>query len=243
LKIACVSDVHGKLAAVQWPKADVLILGGDILPNLSRVLNSDVFMQTMWLEETFAPLIQKLLDKGVYDHIVMTPGNHDKVFAYNEKEARAILNRIRGSFHLLINEDAIIDGKVFWGSPMSRWFYGQHWVFNFPDHNANFARARAHSRNCWELIPDDVEVLITHGPALGILDECANGDLAGCPWLKERMCELKNLKLHVVGHIHEAAGQKMWSPSPLSQSEIICVNASICTLAYKPTNLAQVVTI
>lgn len=236
MQIACVSDVHGKLGAVKWPKADVLVLGGDMLPNLSRVLNSDVFMQTMWLEETFAPVVHGMLDRGLYNHVVMIPGNHDKIFAYKEKEARAILNRIRGSFHLLINEDVIIDGKVFWGSPMTPWFYGHNWVFNFPDHNENFARARAHARNCWDLIPDDVEVLITHGPARDMLDECKNGDRAGCPYLKDRLKNLKSLKLHVCGHIHEAYGQ-METDSRLS------VNASVCTLAYKPTNEVQVVEI
>ena len=242
MDIACISDVHGKLN-IKWPRADVLVLAGDILPNLSRVLQRDVFMQTMWLEETFAPVIQGLLDKNVYKHVVMTPGNHDKIFAYQEETARNILKKIRGSFHLLINESVTIDDKVFWASPMSKWFYGHHWVFNFPDHNENWFRAKAHAVACWDLIPDDVEVLITHGPALDILDECKNGDRAGCQWLKERLGELDNLKLHIVGHIHEAAGQTKWSNAPLSRPEIICVNASICTLEYKPTNPAQVVKI
>lgn len=239
MKIACVSDVHGKIG-FQWPKADVLVLAGDILPNFSYVKRSDCFMQSMWLEETFCPLVQKLLDKNAYDHVVMIPGNHDRLFQMDEELARKVLKPIRGSFHLLIDEDAVIDGKIFYGSPWTPWFGGDFWAFNFPDHNANFFRARAHSRVCWDNIPDDTEVLITHGPPRGILDEVNRGETVGCPWLKERIDSLDKLKLHVFGHIHESQGMKILGHKSGFRT---FVNAAVCTLNYKPVNQVQVIEI
>ena len=43
-------------------------------------------------------------------------------------------------------------------------------------------------------------------------------------------------RLHVFGHIHEDYGVTMEGPTTL-------VNASTCTLNYKPANLPQVITL
>lgn len=239
MKIACASDIHGMIgrAKFAWPKADVLVLAGDICPNLSRHRRSDAFMQGMWLEDTFAPAMSTFLMRGMYDHIVMIPGNHDFVFQHEEEKARKVLKKIPPpttgtTFHLLINETAIVDGKVFWGSPWTPWFWD--WAFNFPDHNANFARARAAARACWEDIPDDVEVLITHGPPKGILDKTRDGKEVGCPWLLERLEDFPFLKAHIFGHIHESYGQAV-------QNNVTFVNAAVCTLGMDPKNIMQVI--
>ncbi len=235
MKLALASDIHGKYN-FKWPKADVLVLAGDLLPNLSRVDHRDVFMQKMWIQDTFAPAMHSLLGLKVYKHIVIIPGNHDKAFRYEEKAVREILSQIAGSFHCLIDQQVTIDGKVFHGSPMTPWFGGDYWVYNFPDHRANMGRYKAHAQACWDLIPDDVEVLITHGPPEGILSETWDGTDAGCKELKKRVCELEKLKLHVFGHIHEGYGQMEWEQK-------LFVNAAVCTLQYKPTNPVQVVEI
>ena len=63
-------------------------------------------------------------------------------------------------------------------------------------------RERDEMHKCWELIPDDVEILITHGPAYGIMDECPNH--AGCEALLDRIKVLRKnkLRVHIFGHIH-----------------------------------------
>ena len=66
-------------------------------------------------------------------------------------------------------------------------------------------RAKIHKH--WEVIPEDVNILITHGPPKGILDltEDKLGDLTlvGCNSLRRRVNELQNLVLHCFGHIHD----------------------------------------
>lgn len=94
------------------------------------------------------------------------------------------------------------------------------WAFNVP---ANSARIR----QIWSKIPNDVDVLLTHGPPAKILDRTYDGVNAGCQPLLERIKQIKP-RLHVFGHIHEAYGLE-------EQNSTIFVNASTCSLRYKPT--------
>ncbi|KAJ5808002.1 hypothetical protein N7474_009271 [Penicillium riverlandense] len=50
-----------------------------------------------------------------------------------------------------------------------------------------------------------VDMMITHGPPLGIFDEVAHGARVGCPHLL-RAAERARPRLHVFGHIHEGYG-------------------------------------
>jgi len=58
------------------------------------------------------------------------------------------------------------------------------------------------------MIPDDVNVLITHGPPSGILDLNDDDEYCGCVNLLHRIKELTKLKCHVFGHIHNEYGTK-----------------------------------
>lgn len=58
-------------------------------------------------------------------------------------------------------------------------------------------------------IPPDTDILITHGPPFGILDQASgSGDHQGCRALLDRILQLKP-KLHVFGHVHGAHGTFM----------------------------------
>jgi Icc-related predicted phosphoesterase len=59
----------------------------------------------------------------------------------------------------------------------------------------------------WEAIPDDTDILITHGPAFGTLDTVTGRpyDNLGCELLAERI-EVIKPKIHVCGHIHSGYG-------------------------------------
>jgi Icc-related predicted phosphoesterase len=58
----------------------------------------------------------------------------------------------------------------------------------------------------WDLIPDSLDVLITHGPPFGILDQTAPGEMhLGCKELLMAV-EMKRPRVHLFGHIHGGAG-------------------------------------
>jgi len=83
----------------------------------------------------------------------------------------------------------------------------------------------------WKQIPDDTDVLITHGPPKNIGDEASMGfkcQNVGCVDLLHRIEQLR-LKAHIFGHIHEGYGEYALGRTRL-------VNASTCTVRYEPTN-------
>ena len=64
----------------------------------------------------------------------------------------------------------------------------------------------------WAQIPEDTNVLITHGPSYGFCDVVkhsgARDPHVGSQSLTHRKKLLTGLKYHISGHIHEAYGQQ-----------------------------------
>lgn len=91
-------------------------------------------------------------------------------------------------------------------------------------------------KTMWDKIPQDIHILITHGPPLGVLDKVAgvypenNGFHVGCEDLLNKTKELNHLKLHVFGHIHESYGISA------AIRNIKFVNASIMNEDLEPVN-------
>lgn len=130
-----------------------------------------------------------------FTHKIVIAGNHDWCFEDGRRDgAEACLHDL-GIIYL--NDSGIeLDGVKFWGSPIQPEFL--NWAFN---------RERgADIRQHWDLVPTDTDVLITHGPAFGILDKCCHGGRVGCEELLEVIQTIKP-KIHAFGHIHEGYGQ------------------------------------
>lgn len=130
------------------------------------------------------------LGKLPHRHKVVVCGNHDWCFQEKPAEARA---RITNAIYL---EDSGcgVEGVRFYGSPWTPLFYD--WAFMLSEEELAAK---------WELIPSGVDVLVTHGPPHGILDRTNRDEDAGSRSLFDRAFELRP-RLHVFGHIHEAAG-------------------------------------
>lgn len=195
LTLVCISDTHGRHRELAVPPGDVLLFAGD-LSNHGQP--NDVYEFDDWLSTLPHP------------HKLLICGNHDFHFERDSADAR---RRIRHASYLQDNGAEVAGLKV-WGSPWQPRFFD--WAFNL-DRGPELAAK-------WALIPDDTDVLITHGPPAGILDHTRRGDPAGCADLLERVSVVKP-KLHLFGHIHEAAGV-MQTPDTLF------VNASIGTGRY-----------
>ena len=122
---------------------------------------------------------------------------------------------------IYLNDSGIeIDGITFWGSPITPWFF--NWAFN---------RHRGEAiKKHWDLIPHNIDVLITHGPAHTILDKTTKGACAGCEGLLQKVQEIKP-KVHICGHIHEAYGKT-------EKYGTVFINASILNEKYELRNHA-----
>lgn len=219
LKIIAISDTHNRHKKLIMPQGDILIHSGDATGRGER---GEVEAFLDWFAEQD------------YQERILIAGNHDWLFERQPGLAEQMCKERDITY--LNNSEIIIDGVKIWGSPWTPWFYS--WAFN-----ARRTPEQAHTfggpfiGDIWKLIPDDVNILVTHGPPYGILDEVVmvNGDskdpkdLVGCEELSKRIAELKDLEIHVFGHIHCSHGQK-------HINGVSYYNASICDESYAPTN-------
>jgi Icc-related predicted phosphoesterase len=211
MKLVLLSDTHTFHNQVVVPEGDVLVHAGDMC------LEGSVKEAQSCLD---------WLNKQPHKHVVAIAGNHDWAFALL---ARKVLLNF-GRIIYLQNSSANIDGVNFYGSPVQPEFCD--WAFNVP--------RGPKIKKYWDMIPEAgmVDVLITHGPPMGILDQAAphrGSDHLGCEELMERVKEVVPL-VHVFGHIHGSAGSKI-----VGQTHF--VNASVVDESYKIVNSPRVISI
>lgn len=212
MRIVCVSDTHNCNEAIAVPDGDLIIHAGDATVNGTE---AEV--------EAFIDWFSNL----PHERKIFVAGNHDWLFERDELASKKLLSR--GVIYL---EDSItrVKGLKVYGSPWQPRFFD--WAFNL---NRGDELAEK-----WKLIPDDIDILITHGPPMGILDEVPRQwgiENTGCEELRRRVAEIAEhgrLKLHVFGHIHCGYGTH-------EEFGMKFVNASTCDEDYRPTQLPIVV--
>ena len=84
--------------------------------------------------------------------------------------------------------------------------YGSPWTAIHGKPGKAFQIARTDLCKKWEKIPASVDILITHMPPYGLLDENAGKVKAGCKDLLKLVTEKLKPQIHVFGHIHESRG-------------------------------------
>ncbi len=199
MRLIILSDTHNLHHRIQVPDGDLLIHAGDATGGGSR---RELEAFNGWLGTL------------PHRHKVVIAGNHDFLFEEEPEAARALLTNAR----YLQDEGCEIEGLRLWGSPWQPRFFD--WAFNL-SRGAPLAEK-------WALVPEGIDVLITHGPPFGVLDRTSRGQSAGCEALIEALARIRP-RLHVFGHIHEGYGIARLEPT-------LCVNASICDLHHRPIN-------
>jgi Icc-related predicted phosphoesterase len=208
IKIACISDTHTHHAHIKIPESlDMIIHAGDWT---YRGRMDEVVDFLDWYES---------LD---IKHKILVCGNHEVEIAWQEPLLKLMCEK-RG-ITLLNNEHTVIEGLNIFGSPYSRKF--GTWAYMAEE---------ADLANIYNTILPDTHILITHGPAYKQLDFCPNG-YVGSTALAHALTELPNLKLHVVGHIHESRGT-------LIKDGRLTVNAAICGIPYKENMIINPITV
>lgn len=198
MKITLISDTHTKHGLI--PMED--LPGGDLLIHAGDIMNSghnknDILDFCTWFNS-----LKQYKDK------VFIAGNHDRMFESFPERVEELINPFLDIVYLQ-DDDYVIygdgpegnspqDNIRIYGSPWQPEFYS--WAFNLPKNGIELAGK-------WEAIPDNTDILITHGPAFGSLDTVAGRqyDNLGCELLAEKIERLKP-KIHVCGHIHSGYG-------------------------------------
>ncbi|MCM8568768.1 metallophosphatase domain-containing protein [Gramella jeungdoensis] len=182
MRLICLADTHNQHHDIAIPEGDILIHAGDCTDGGTKNETSD-FLE--WL--TNQP----------HEHKILVPGNHDFYFQKPEN-----LKNLPKDIHLLIDRGVEIEGLHFWGSPFTPGI--GTWAFN---------RERgADIKKHWDLIPKTTDILITHTPPHGILDQIGSGLNLGCEELSQTL-EVVQPKYHLFGHIHHSSGSLKRSKS------------------------------
>ncbi len=199
-KLVATSDTHGVHHDLKIPECDLLIHAGDCTYESGQAALRSF---CKWIEEQPAK------------HKVFICGNHDWAFQEWPEQARALVKQYAPSAIYLENESVEIEGIKIFGSPITPNFFD--WAFN--------CKRGPDIRAYWDKIPSDTDVLITHGPPVGILDktQAKYGNLSvGCKDLYEAVLRVQP-KYHFFGHIHPGYGSMVLNhPSGKTTSYFNC---------------------
>ena len=177
VRIVAVADTHLYHRGLRVPDGDLFVHAGDLCRHGSL---DELRVALDWIHAL------------PHAHKLIVAGNHDWAFQRMPSEARALAR------DLVYLEDAgcTVAGLRAWGSPWQPAFCD--WAFNLPRGAPLAAK--------WALIPDGLDLLVTHGPPRGFGDASGySADRQGCADLLVHI-ERARPRLHLFGHIHEDGG-------------------------------------
>lgn len=210
IMVSVISDTHGRHRDLPYVEADVVLFCGDEASSqhfAKNAIEAEDFFD--WYRDYPA------------EHKVFLPGNHSLAFQAGMYRGDALSHM---GIITLVNESVSLHGYKLYGSPYSP-LLGRCGAY---------MRPRERMSAVWELIPDDVDILLTHGPPQGVLDmardydQPENGEQlihVGCQALRQRVDAVQPL-LHCFGHIHDSPLKKNFGYLPKPKTYF--VNATCC---------------
>ena len=227
MRFVAISDTH--LARPELPEGDVLLHAGDLTYSGNLPETSEA---ACWLED------QKR--KKNYKHVIVIAGNHDWLFQREPSLARQLMKE-RGLTYLEDSGVTLAGAEVLEGIAPGAGritIYGSPWQPEFMHWAFNLKRGQS-LKEKWAAVPAGIDILLTHGPPHGILDEVGrfNEDAypddssietrhVGCEELLVAVARVKP-RAHVFGHVHGSRGR-------LERDRAIFINASIMNEVYDP---------
>jgi predicted phosphodiesterase len=200
MRLVIISDTHGKHRKLApLPQGDVLIHAGDLMYNGGEIREIVDFSE--WIGEQD------------FKHKIFVAGNHDLLFQ------RSPYTFVFHGLTYLEDSGVIIadpsqpKGRVhFWGSPWTPRPLGpfgsteprkdlKDWAF--------LGERGPAMKAYWDMIPNNIDVLITHGPPQGIMDYMPKyGPDLGCVELRQAVHRVQP-RVHIFGHIHHSYGHQV----------------------------------
>ena len=214
MKIVAIADTHEMHRELHVPKGDILIHAGDITMtgDLGALLDFND-----WLADL------------PHAYKIVIAGNHDRLLGQNwTLGLKMFTNGI-----YLQNSGVVIEGIKIWGSPYTPAFQGMRAGLTF-----YHTRDGRSMKRIWAGMPRGLDILVTHGPPLGVLDEVRRGfdqgfevEHCGDGMLAAKVIQ-KKPKYHIFGHIHPQHGKFV------SDYGTTFINASVVNekynIVYKP---------
>lgn len=181
MRIVHFSDWHGRQEAL--PLADIYICTGDMLPNFhwpisaarEELLQRDWISSQIRLRDLFeSPNAPCIVVRGNHDFTDLAPYVGGEVYEIGVKPTVFTLR-----------------GLVFGG------VRGVPWINDMWSDELG----PPEEYDLWRTVPSSIDVLVTHGPPSGVLDD-GYGSRRIASYVNRHPC-----KLHLFGHIHEHGGE------------------------------------
>jgi predicted phosphohydrolase len=189
MDITFISDTHGLHHTLHLDSGTILMHAGDI-------------SEYGTLEELRDFI--SWFSSQPFDYKIFVAGNHD--FCLQQYSASRIAQLAGKDIIYLQDSSVEISGIKIWGSPVTNYFMGM--AFN--------VRAGADIKKVWDRIPPGTDILLTHCPPKGILD-----DNIGSEELLDRVVMVRP-RIHCFGHAHGLSGK-------LNQHGITFINAALAS--------------
>jgi hypothetical protein len=178
MKLNFISDTHNSHNQMRLDRGDILFHSGDVTFNGT---DKEFFSFVDWFSEQ------------PFDHKVFIAGNHDYFISHHLYEVKKYCES--KNVHYLQDELIELNGLKIWGTPWMPVY--KDMSFNLMEHDL---------RTKWNLIPKDVDILLTHTPPHTILDYVPRKNfMAGSETLLEKVLDL-DFMINAFGHIHEGNG-------------------------------------
>lgn len=201
--ICCISDTHAQHSNVIIPECTVLLHAGDFT-RLGSLADTKSFME--WFSKQPAK------------HKIFVSGNHDFLDYREPALFKELLKEFPGITYLR-DEGCEVEGLKIWGRPWTPEYGG--WAFGLDPQSPKMLASLS-------VIPSNIDILLTHGPAYKILDLTKRKENMGC---EDMLAELDRIKPRYVvcGHCHEGHGY-------LEKDGVTHINASILDEHYQVKN-------
>lgn len=182
MNIEVLSDLHGYMPPTLG--GDLLIIAGDLTANDSKTQNEG-FRRWLCYQD--------------FEKKIVIAGNHDNFLENNPDW----FDECEDSIVYLCDSGYEYKGLRIWGSPWTPSFIGVN-----PKCTA-FMKTDDELSEYWAMIPENLDILITHGPPWGILDQSVGrGSVVNCGSRSLLYAVYqKEPRYHCFGHIHENSGR------------------------------------
>ncbi|RMZ90811.1 hypothetical protein DV736_g1947, partial [Chaetothyriales sp. CBS 134916] len=223
------TDAHDNshLVPFKWPlpKADVLLHAGDLTSNGKDLQHERALELLTRIDASLKVVIPGNHDITLdRDYYADNPHLHASYAKYSPQKLDEIEHLYTGKHAKAAGIEYMVEGTrtfdlpngarfTLYASAYQPEFYS--WAFGYPRHVDRFNPESGDAVNPVTGTTTDatsVDIMLTHGPPLGILDRTFRGDDVGCEHLR-RAVERAKPRMNCFGHIHEAWGAltKDWS--------------------------------
>ncbi len=217
MKIWFISDTHNRHAELEVPDVNLVIHCGD-----------EASVRKPWLNQIQSQSFFNWFNGLDIETKVFVPGNHSTAVAEG-----LVKPADYPSIRFLVHEAVVWHGLRIFGSPYTPMFFD--WAY---------MKMREDLDAIWATIPEDTDILVTHGPPKGILDVTRDwrtkkpihiGSLSLTRHVEQRI----RPKFHAFGHLHDEPGISNFGT--LTRGATQFINCSCCDLAGNLVNQGFVI--